>query len=113
MTKRIFIFVLLLGMIGCASTNSSNTSNTTLQNIPPDSKFAKVTVGMGETQVRDLIGFSTDYSLKRTGKEWIPFYLGDDIVRSVHHYKAEGRLIFNKKGRLVEIEYDPSEDGYK
>jgi len=79
MLKRIFIFVLFVGMMGCASANTPKSTSKdiqpekTSQNIPPSSKFSKVSVGMGERQVKDLIGQPNDIDTRRTMKETIPF----------------------------------------
>lgn len=45
----------------------------------PNSKFAKLEIGMGRSEVRDLIGSPNDTSGHITGKQFIPFYFGADI----------------------------------
>ena len=90
----------------------SNSKETT-QNIPSYSLFSKVKKGMGRRQVVDLIGEGTDSSRFMTGKAFIPFNYGSDKARTVYYYKNEGELQFNMRNRLVEIHYDPSEDGYR
>ncbi len=104
--KRLFALLLFLVLFGCASSNSREA-------IPSNSLFAKVKVEMAETQVQDLIGNPTDTVDRITGNMLNPFYMGPDIGRIVWFYKGEGRLEFDGDGRLVEIIYDPSEDGYK
>jgi len=118
--NKSLIFVIMLFSIiyfigGCASTNSNtnNISSTSSQNISLNRKFDKIKLGMGMTQIHDLIGAFTDSDAKISGKTWIPFYFGSDNTRTILFYKGEGRLILNAKNRLIKIEYDPAEDGYK
>ena len=85
----------------------------TLHPIPSDSIFAKIKVGMGSTEVRDLIGHPTDTEWFQTGKAYIPFYFGHDTSRTVYHYKGEGRIIFSRNKKIIRIEYDPDERGYR
>lgn len=114
MFKRIFIVVLLLVMVGCATTkNNSTSSSTSSQLIPPNSKFAKINEGMSNKQVYDLIGMHSDSDVRSSGKQWIPFYFGSDYARIIRYYKGEGRLKFDSDDRVIDIDYDPSEDGYK
>ena len=121
MVKEIFVLILVIGVISCSSsasrvsstpTKEDSTTKQSVQNIPSDSLFAKIKIGMGKKQVMDLIGFSSDMHLVKSGKQWIPFYFGSDILRFVHYYKGEGRIVFSNS-RVIKIDYDPSEDGYK
>jgi hypothetical protein len=54
-----------------------------------------------------------------TGKAWIPFYYGGDTHRMEARYKGQGRVIFAPDSqfdgdmRVISIEYDPTETGYK
>ena len=87
--------------------------------IPRKSRFARVTIGMTMKQVYDLIGRPTDQRVFPTGKNFIPFYYGDDGVRMAAFYRGEGRIIFSgvsgfgeRVYKVVDIEYDPSENGY-
>ena len=124
------IFVLCVSF-GCASSHSNvatdssatpqNTSNTQKSSdeqaaskipIPPDSPFAKIREGMGQGQVMDILGPPKDQEAYTTGKQWIPFYFGSDVVRTVYYYKGLGQIHFNR-GRVIEIMYDPKEDGYR
>ena len=110
MLKRILLLVLFLALLGCASTNSKSTSS---QDIPPNSPFAKLEIGMGRTQVLDLIGWPNDFEYVKTHKNLNPFYFGSDLLHEVSYYKGEGRLVYNNDNRLIAIQYDPTEDGYK
>ena len=60
----------------------------------PNSRFAKLEIGMSMKEVTDLIGQPTDSGAYITGKAWIPFYLGSDRHRYEFVYKDQGRLIF-------------------
>ena len=127
---------LALCSVGCHS-NSSGDSNSTAApaqtsaaataatNAPPaipipaDSPFAKVQVGMGMAQVYALIGQPTDTTENITGKAFIPYYFGGDTHRLAALYKGMGRIIFapphafTSDMRVVEVDYDPTEKGYK
>ncbi len=85
----------------------------------PDSKFAKIQVGMYSKQVEDLIGPPTDQKIYMTGKAWIPFHFGGDNSRTECHYKGEGVLTFADGGmgdmgslKLIRIKVDAQESGY-
>lgn len=111
----IMIFTTIYFIGGCASTNSSSNkiSSASSQNTSSNKKFDKIKIGMGMTEIHDLIGAFTDSDAKISGKAWNPFYFGFDRTRTTLFYEGEGRLIFNAKSRLIKIEYDPSEDGYR
>jgi hypothetical protein len=81
--------------------------------IPPQSPFAKLTVGMGSKQVSDLIGPPTDQDGRMTGKNFNPFYYGNDRFRTTWYYKGHGKLIFSSQSRLLEIQYNPEATGYR
>ncbi len=80
--------------------------------IPPDSPLAKVKEGMGMQQVTDILGPPKDQEVYATGKMWIPFYFGSDTHRYVLYYKGLGQIHFSAQ-RVMEIIYDPTEDGYR
>lgn len=126
--KKNMLYVILYAilsatfMFGCASVSDRHATDSNREaieianentlNIPSDSPFSKIKVGMGMRQVTDLIGHSNDSSVYSTGKAFIPFYFGTDTVRHVFYYKNQGRII-TSNDRVVKIEYDPTEDGYK
>lgn len=62
--------------------------------IKPGSKFSKVKIGMQFEQVNDLIGTPNSLSRNETGKRWIPFYFGSDVVRMQASYRGEGCLTY-------------------
>lgn len=80
--------------------------------IPPDCPLAKIKGGMGKRQVMDILGPPKDQELYSTGKAYIPFYFGSDVVRWVYYYKGLGQIHFSDE-RVMEIMYDPTEDGYR
>jgi outer membrane protein assembly factor BamE (lipoprotein component of BamABCDE complex) len=81
-------------------------------NIPASSPLAKIKMGMQRAQVDDLIGEPTSTRVFPSGKAFIPFYYGPDTVRTGAFYKGIGRIVFSGAHQVVEIEYDPTEDGY-
>ncbi len=83
------------------------------QSIPAIASFSKIDKGMGTKQVRDLLGHPNDTKSFITGKSFIPYYYGRDTHRTVYYYKNQGRIVIGGNQRVVEIEYDPSEDGYR
>ena len=82
----------------------------------PDSKFAKLLIGMEPSEVQDILGRSPDRSHSyESGKRWIPFYFGNDARRTQALYKGEGCLIFTGGniwggggGDLIAITFDTS-----
>ncbi len=85
--------------------------------IPADCPLAKIVKGMGLKEITDLIGPPTDTNHYATGKAFIPFYFGDDHVRTELHYKGMGRIImwggaYGGNPSVMEVIYDPKEPGY-
>jgi hypothetical protein len=111
--------ILAATLSSCASGgggNGATTSQTAAPQaaIPAASKFAKLQTGMARKEVHTKIGMPGDFKTIVSGKAWIPFYFGPDTTRTVEYYKSEGRLVYSGgNDRLVEIVYDPTEDGYK
>jgi len=117
--RKLMVFMIVglstagvFGMTGCAATKSS-VQEQSAKAVPPSSKFAKISKGMSLKQVTDLIGHATDMEASATGKAYNPFYFGSDTVHMMHYYKGEGRIETDSRDMVVEIEYDPSESGYK
>lgn len=63
-------------------------------NIAPNSRFAKLQIGMTMAEVSSMIGAADDMHRHETGKRWIPFYFGNDSQRIQTSYKNEGCLTF-------------------
>jgi len=111
---------------GCGSSSSSSSDSTTQVSpptteaaVPPDSIFAKVTMGEERDKVFADIGQPNSVNSYQTGKAFIPFhYGGGDDVRMAAHYKGVGVITFGNDSAytsgysVVDIHYDPSEPGY-
>lgn len=81
----------------------------------PGSRFAKLSIGMTYEEVTAAIGAPANMAMHETGKRWIPFYFGNDVVRMETIYPGEGCLSFtggNQFGggghELIRITADPS-----
>lgn len=116
--------VVVAGATGCKTTTSAETApakeapaktEKAVKQAPPipaGSPLAKVKMGMSRAQVDDLIGQPTSTRIFPSGKQFIPFYYGPDRVRTGAFYKGVGRIVFSGADMVVEIEHDPTEDGY-
>jgi outer membrane protein assembly factor BamE (lipoprotein component of BamABCDE complex) len=93
------------------SAQKSESDDRIIGTIPPDSPFAKISIGMSQKHVYDLIGRPTDSKVYRTGKGFIPFYYGTDRHRVEAFYKGMGRITFASH-KVYRIIYDPTEKGY-
>jgi hypothetical protein len=105
----------LVAPAGCARSSEVNGGgDRVIGDIPAESKFAKISLGMSQQHVYDLIGYPTDTKIYSTGKMWVPFYFGGDLVRQEALYRGEGRITLTGRGsgRVYRIVYDPTEDGY-
>ena len=112
-------------MVGCGSstppaTQPTETAEAPKIPIPPDSPFAKVSVGMGYDQVIAILGQPTTppYTYQ-TGKAWIPFHYGGDNWRMRAHWKGEGAITFSSNAAfssgssVMDIGYDPTDKGFE
>lgn len=78
----------------------------------PESRFAKLKIGMELEQVHRLIGEPDQLYSHETGKRWIPFYYGADSRRVVTLYRGEGCLtysgggLFNGSKQLLRMDVD-------
>jgi hypothetical protein len=76
-------------------------------------------MGMGQPEVIHLLGQPTDMESSLTGMAFIPYYFGGDRSVTRMHYKGLGRLYisggspFSGGGRVIKIEYDPTETGFR
>ncbi len=80
----------------------------------PNSKFAKLQIGMTMSEVSGLIGAPDDMVRHETGKRWIPFYFGNDAQRLQVLYRGEGCLTYTGGnvfggggGELIRITVSP------
>lgn len=66
------------------------------ENVPAESPLQKVTLGMTETEVQEVLGPPTQTSTRITGKQFNPFHFsGRDTMRVVYHYRGIGRVEFS------------------
>lgn len=135
--------VLASGLVGCANTSLEEkaqaappaSSGSTVRTVrsadgkiegeisgtpAPDSRFAKLKIGMDLQQVTRLIGAYDGMVGSETAKRWIPFYLGNDARRGIALYKGEGCLTFTGGNfwsaggnELIRIDVDPSGKCYQ
>ena len=80
-------------------------------------KFARISEGMTEAQVVEILGPPTSQQNYVTGKAFIPHYHGSDAHRLDYRYKGGGIIVFNRNRyssvvKVVSIAPDPNEDGY-
>jgi hypothetical protein len=94
---------------------TGNNTGTVAGTIAPGSKFSKVKLGMQFEAVNELIGTPNSLSRNETGKRWIPFYFGSDVLRLQASYKGEGCLTYtggnqfgSSGGELIAITVDPA-----
>lgn len=123
--KILAIFVPLMFLAGCASTNNNPGASSALPesriegNIPVNAPFAKIKLGMSQGQVHSILGQPTDSKVYQTGKMWIPFYFGSDTHRTEELYKGVGKITYTGMGigginlTVFKASYDPSEDGFQ
>ena len=126
LTLALFLISFVFGLGGCASSNkaspsassASNEESRIVGNIPPDSPFAKVKLGMTQGMVHEVVGQPNDTINYTTGKMWIPFYFGPDVTRLEEMYKGLGRITYTGAGiggvnyKVYRVVYDPTEDGH-
>ncbi len=103
---KIFIIALFLGMfVSCGGSQSVPVAS-----IPADSAFSGLRIGMGDNQMEDIIGIRPkDFHVYEGAANFLLGVGGKTIVK---YYKGEGRLHVRDR-KLVKIEYDPTEDGYR
>lgn len=118
--RGIVVVSLFLATAGCVTEQAPPpTASHVQQTIPADSPFAKIREGMGIAELTSLLGQPTDQESSITGKAFIPFYFGGDASMSRLHYKGLGRVyvsggaLFGGGGRVIKIEYDPQESGFR
>ena len=83
----------------------------------PSGKLARITEGMTEAQVVEILGAPTSQQNYLTGKAWIPHYHGPDAHRLDYRYKGAGIVVFNRNRyssvvKVIRVDADPNEDGY-
>lgn len=82
-------------------------------NIPANSKWAKLQIGMEQSEVERILGVSTDVHTYPTAKAFIPFYYGTDRYRYEVRYRGQGSVSYTGgswgagAGIMMMINYDP------
>lgn len=82
-------------------------------NIPANSKWAKLQIGMEQSEVERILGVSTDVHSYPTAKAFIPFYYGTDRYRYEVRYRGQGSVSYTGgswgagAGIMMMINYDP------
>ncbi len=129
--KYWIILASLLLSVGCASTNKTPAQSASqptaaaakapdsgiIGDIPADSPFAKITLGMTQGQVHEILGQPSDTKSYQTGKAWIPFYFGPDVMRTDEFYKGVGVITYTGAGvggvhwKVHKAVYNTAEDG--
>jgi len=114
-----------LTVAGCASSSKSTSpaasakaAGSTIEgNIPAGSAFSKIQLGMTQGQVHEILGQPSDTKSYQTGKAWIPFYFGPDVMRTDEFYKGQGIITYTGAGiggvhwKVYRAVYNPAEDG--
>ena len=83
-------------------------------NIPPNSKWAKLQIGMEQPEVERILGVSHEVRHTPTGKAFIPFYYGTDRFRYEVVYRGQGSVSYTGgswgagRGVMMMINYDPN-----
>ena len=122
--KASTVLVAFMLLTGCASTHNNPGASGTLPesriegNIPANAPFAEIKIGMGQGQVHSILGQPTDSKTYQTGKMWIPFYFGNDTLRTEELYKGVGRITYTGIGiggvhlTVFKAIHDPTENGF-
>lgn len=115
----------------CASTNKTQNQATAQSaqastlpesridgNYPANSLFAKIRLGMTQAQVHEILGQPTDIKFYQTGKASIPFYYGQDVMRTDEFYKGVGIITYTGAGiggvhwKVFRAIYNSAENGF-
>ena len=115
------VLSMLLLAAGCATqaTPAPTSVGQTQQTIPADSPLTKIREGMSKGEMIYLLGQPTDQETTVTGKAFIPFYFGGDTTVTRMHYQGLGRVYvsggaaFGGGEKVLKIEYDPQEPGFR
>ena len=81
--------------------------------IPAGSKWARLQIGMHQSEVERILGVTSNIRAYVTAKAWIPFYFGGDSHRYEAVYAGQGSVAYTGggmgggQGVLMMINYDP------
>ena len=108
--------LLCIGLSACASGGGGSDEAAPAKATAASSPLSKVDPGMGESDVREVLGEPDNANSYQTGKAWIPYYHGPDTSRTDWMYKGQGRVVFSRnrysgKLKVVRVIYDPDESG--
>ena len=110
----------LVAALGCASGGSDGSAKASSAEKtaakpadvppPPNSKLAKVTLGMSDADVRKALGEPTSTKDYMSGKAWIPW--ATEGSRSEWTYKGQGLVVFGRNRysgtlKVIRVVYDP------
>ena len=82
-------------------------------NIPAGSKWARLQIGMHQSEVERILGITSNIRAYVTGKAFIPFYFGSDSHRYEAVYAGQGSVAYTGggigggQGVLMMINFDP------
>ena len=120
----IALLISLTFVSGCSQTSSDGSAPKAEKSkpvkgvkAPAGTRLSKVSKGMTDAQVRNIMGNPSNTASYTTGKAWIPFFWGSDTSRTDWKYKGVGRVVFSRNRysgglKVVRIDYDPNEKGY-
>jgi len=80
--------------------------------LPPDSPFAELELGMSHEEVREILGEPDGRRYRLTAKAWIPFYTGPGTHLVDWVYEGKGHVVFSlHQGSLslLDVVQDPNE----
>ena len=83
-------------------------------NIPSNSKWAKIQIGMEQPEIERILGVSHLVTAYPTAKAFIPFYYGTDRTRYEVRYPGQGSVSYTGgswgggQGVVMMINYDPT-----
>jgi hypothetical protein len=81
--------------------------------IPAGSKWARLQIGMHQSEVERILGVTSNIRAYVTAKAWIPFYFGGDSHRYEAVYAGQGSVAYTGgswgggQGILMMINFDP------
>ena len=120
----VFVSALVIGLGACATSGGGSADAAADSGAsdypagysapPANSKLAKISLGMMETDVRRILGEPNNSNAYMTGKAWIPFYFGSDVARSDWFYSGLGRIVFSRNRytgalKVIKVLYNPNE----
>lgn len=112
-----YLLCFLVLTLGCATRPVEPVSPVEQAAYAADRKFARVALGMRQSDVLALLGPPTSQHAWNTWKAFIPMNPGIDTNRYRYHYRGQGRVVFGVgignwfQGNVIEIQPDAAEPG--